>query len=325
VSSFNDLLEDTQSRAERFWKKVRTLYSYLQYTIRNPEPGIKNLIYWSKRYVHHCGWQANRLYYRSKNPPDGYNLMTSDWDTAIILDACRYDFFNRQHSFENGVLRREKAPGSNSSEFMERSFNDDQYHDTVYVTGNPFAADLEENTFHAVIFDELSDSGNIIPEPDAVTAAALTAHEEYPNKRIIVHYMQPHVPICHPDYDHVNKKLHNWGRSYWPKYTSTAELRKAYAANLDYVLEHVENLISGIEGQIVITADHGELLGERLHPIPIKGYDHDSELYVEPLIAVPWFTMTRGPRRTIRSDSPKQYSSIDEELVENRLKSFGYK
>lgn len=41
-----------------------------------------------------------------------------------------------------------------------------------------------------------------------------------------------------------------------------------YTANLEYVLEHVEELLAGVSGEIIVTANHGKY--ERTSPIPIR-------------------------------------------------------
>jgi len=40
-------------------------------------------------------------------------------------------------------------------------------------------------------------------------------------------------------------------------------LKRAYEENLRVVIEHVLQLIRNLHGKIIITSDHGELLGER--------------------------------------------------------------
>lgn len=64
-------------------------------------------------------------------------------------------------------------------------------------------------------------------------------------------------------------------------------LRKAYADNLNIVLNHVSFLASKLSGNIIITSDHGEFLGEDRrfgHP---RGSNH-------PIVRdVPWFKITK--------------------------------
>jgi hypothetical protein len=121
--------------------------------------------------------------------------MTADWDNLLIFDACRSDLFEENHTLP-GKLKRVSLGAGDSPEFMEKQFSG-SYPDTVYVTGNPFAVELDAGTFHAVI--NLFESGwNEELEtvlPDAVTDAGLEAAGEYPEKRLILHYMQPHFPF----------------------------------------------------------------------------------------------------------------------------------
>lgn len=68
----------------------------------------------------------------------------------------------------------------------------------------------------------------------------------------------------------------------WRKY-GTDGIRRLYKANLDIVLKFVDRLTEELSGRVVITSDHGELLGERglwLHP---------RETDIPMLRNVPWF------------------------------------
>ncbi len=63
-------------------------------------------------------------------------------------------------------------------------------------------------------------------------------------------------------------------------------VNKAYKDNLVRVMNSLEQLLPELSGRIVITADHGELLGE-------KGrYGHDFEGQ-EKLVDVPWFVIEK--------------------------------
>jgi len=66
-----------------------------------------------------------------------------------------------------------------------------------------------------------------------------------------------------------------------------AGLRHAYAGNLELVLEHVSELLNVLPGTVVVTSDHGDLLGEggRFS----HGYGRKDPL----LLQVPWFTVER--------------------------------
>lgn len=65
-------------------------------------------------------------------------------------------------------------------------------------------------------------------------------------------------------------------------------LRNAYKENLEVVLESVVELLEHVSGNILITADHGEYLGES------GRYGHGIVPRRPPIVEVPWLTISRG-------------------------------
>lgn len=61
-------------------------------------------------------------------------------------------------------------------------------------------------------------------------------------------------------------------------------IREAYLENLRWVLRHVTKLVTRLEGRVIITADHGELLGE-------YGLYFHPDLPLPELRIVPWFAV----------------------------------
>jgi len=61
-------------------------------------------------------------------------------------------------------------------------------------------------------------------------------------------------------------------------------LKIAYRENLKWVLGNIADLVTTIDGAVVITADHGELLGE-------YGLHFHTDLPLPQLRLVPWFTI----------------------------------
>jgi hypothetical protein len=88
----------------------------------------------------------------------------------------------------------------------------------------------------------------------------------------------------------------------------------------------VSELLSELEGKTVVTADHGELLGDRDFPIPLRRFGHPSVTNLSPLIEVPWLVNERGTRPDIISQTPENTndSIVDSSVVEDRLKDLGY-
>jgi hypothetical protein len=258
--------------------------------------------------------------------------MEEDWDTLVLLDACRYDMSSDAVEFD-GTLGSRISLGSTSEEFLNRNFSNGAFHDTVYVNANVYLPRLgldQDGTFHAVIdlLDEW-DPDLEIAHPETVTRAALDAHNQFPNKRVIVHYMQPHIPFIGEYGQELQERIDH--RSVWvelrngDKPVSIDEIWNAYRENLDLVLEYVEKLLSTISGKVVISSDHGNMVGERHSPIPTrKLYGHPWGVYAPQLVKVPWFEIRSGDRRTIKSESPIEIQEQSEALIQERLQSLGY-
>lgn len=283
------------------------------------------------------GEQLDRPFAARRNPQsDGIAVMDEDWDTLLILDACRYDVFERVNKLP-GTLRCRVSKASESWQFMRRNFAGRTLHNTVYVTANPNAEQLPDGTFHFVdkLYADHWDEEAGVARPEAVAEIARETAEAYPQKRLIVHFMQPHAPYLGP---HGRTVEHNTTqdpneevRAVWANIrygltdTTIADVRRAYVENLELVLEHVAALHDALDGKTVVTADHGELLGDRLRPIPVRGYGHPPDLRVPALVRVPWLELPSESRRDIRSAPPHSAEAdLDQATLERRLADLGY-
>ncbi|MFC7188722.1 hypothetical protein ACFQL7_01880 [Halocatena marina] len=269
-------------------------------------------------------------------------MFDREWDNLLILDACRYDLFEEHHEFP-GTLSKVRSAGSHSREFITRNFLGTTHHDTVYITSNPFASLLDGDTFHAVInlFDDEWDEDVHTVRPESVVAATIEAHEAYPEKRIIAHFMQPHYPFLGERGSQFesggvsgdvvgNGKNTNTAPSIWhlldigrsPVDSQTA--REGYIENFALVQEHVQGLLGELDGKSVITSDHGNLLGERLWPTPIRKFGHPEGVRKPGLIEVPWHEIPFDQRRTTTADTPEESEAVSDSVVEQRLEHLGY-
>jgi hypothetical protein len=242
----------------------------------------------------------------------GYNeavrVMEEDWDTMIVLDACRADYFervadlNRFDEYESRI-----SLGSHSSEWTRRNFQGGSFGDTVYVSANPHTSLEAGAAFHHVVelwkmdFDE--DAG--VVRPETVTGAAVKAHEEFPDKRLIVHFMQPHGPFI--------------GSEIGETYNSESEYWRAYRENLEYVLPFVDDIVEAVPGKTVLTADHGQVYASGLKDLLGIG-GHKPRLRFPSLVEVPW-AVVDDERRKTRSGGTSQASG---EQVQDRLRDLGY-
>jgi hypothetical protein len=292
--------------------------------LRNDETSIGQLA------AHHL----NRLYYAARNP-DGYNadgidVFAEDWDNLLVLDACRYDSFADRSTLE-GRLESRVSRASATREWVHANFTDRQLHDVVYVSANPNYRKVADDIgaeVHAYVDvwrdDTLVGEGDTIVPPETVTDHALDAAAEYPNKRLLVHYVQPHYPFIGPTgEEHFDPTATL--KEVSTKYDLTDDrLDRAYRENLDIVLDEAERLLGALDGKTVVSADHGELLGERLSPLPLRAYGHPNGVYVEELVKVPWLVHTSRDRKEIVAETPVKRDLTDEDELEQQLRNLGY-
>lgn len=277
-----------------------------------------------RREVGLFGRQLNQAWYQ-RFPADSDQFMNADWDTLILLDSCRYTDFAAAWE-DDGKLSSRTSPGSESWEFMQAEFVGEQHHDTVYVTANPYTGNLEPGIFHTVdpVYQNYD---RFIIEPEPVAQAARQAHERYPDKRIIVHFMQPHQPYI-GSFGQTLPHSSEFGETIWMVVRDLSmeptieDVRRAYRENLSIVTEHAMDLYEEITGKVIISADHGELLGERLRPIPVRDYGHHPSLHVPELITVPWLELPHQERRSITQEPPDDQDLP--EATEDQLDALGY-
>lgn len=219
-----------------------------------------------------------------------------DWDNLLILDGCRHDLYEEVC----GPTPKRVTVASSSPSYFQKTFTTGDYNDVVYVSANPHihrftfqeaTGRQADDVFHAVYHTYLDkwDDENKTVLPESVTADARTAQNEHPDKRKIVHFMQPHHPFLCAELTgsgHVRTPDDNGGFSVWDaaeqgRY-SRDELWKAYRANLEYVLPYVHDLAADLPGKTVVTADHGNLVGEN------GRYGHPQGCDAQPLREVPW-------------------------------------
>lgn len=266
--------------------------------------------------------------------PKGFEIFEEDWDNLIILDACRYDMFCEVANELPGELEKRESKAGDTNEFLRHTFQGRDLHDTIYITGNPqlyrHKEDIDVDFFleEQVWVDNWAENHRTIM-PEVMTEQTLTIAENYPHKRIISHYLQPHAPYIGP----TGKELPSDYLNFWESYTAgefdidLETAKRAYRENIEITIPHIKSLFDNLQGKTIVTADHGELLGEKDRPIPIRRYGHDTCTYLSPLVEVPWLVYENGERKDITSEDNKQENNekeITEDTVTDRLKDLGY-
>lgn len=228
-------------------------------------------------------------------------INSKKWDFLIILDACRYDFFEKNvWKYMDGKLLRVLSPGGYTVKWFERTWYK-TYEDVVYISSTPFIRRRPElhKKFLKIVdaWDEGWDEKLHVVPPWNVNNLTLRYLKLFKIRyklglcrvkpRIVIHYVQPHSPYIAGPIDfskiydfyiknlkriivlehavliHLMNVLDDMGKVNYV-------LRRAYEENLKLVLSYVSKLASYLPGKVAITSDHGELLGEYglyFHPI----------------------------------------------------------
>ena len=333
----------------------------LKSVIMNPRKGLRRILAEFNRTI--IKWHFKMKF------GNGINIMEEDWDNLIILDSCRYDKFELINELD-GDLDWKISKASHSKEFYKENFPSEEYHDVVYATANPYGIAICGNKFHEsvstfsgdITYDfqkqrvdtVTTENGEILLDrhvknllPGHLTNMAIELYDRNPNKKLIVHYMQPHKPYLSTYAEMLRKKLMQDNNVAFDRFMtvdqinnsdknvirdlmhaamsniiSPQELNKLYDQNLRIVLDHVEYLLSHIQGKTVITADHGELLGE------LRGgqrFNHHEKLYCQELRKIPFHTLQIGKRRQTWEEKPKKKFIRDISDLNNQLSLLGYK
>jgi len=255
----------------------------------------------------------------------GTPVWARDWDVLCVLDGLRVDTARETVGETVGSYR---SVGATSREWLARTFADRDLEAVGYVTGNPFAAEEIDTDrlayFHQEPVTETPFGVETVP-PAPLRDRAVAAwrrRDELGIDRLIVHFMQPHVPFrSRPEWFDRFLGTDTWGSSTWERVVTGDIDREAWFAayrdNLEWVLEDgVDPLCARIDATVGVTADHGNAAGEW----GIAG--HPQGVAVPAVRRVPWWTRdaTRDVERVPAVDL-EQSAAVDRE---RQLEALGY-
>jgi len=265
------------------------------------------------------------VYYEYFSSADGIDVMDEEWDTLLVLDACRYDTFVelKPDSWPSASAVTSRAP--NTWEFYQRNFTNGPYPETVVVTANPRTVELRGDEFHDVLkayeFGWDDETGTV--PPWTMAEATTEAHERYPDKRILSHWIQPHYPfIGSSTVDEYRFDTESIWADVNRGLVSPEDVYEAYTETLELTLPYVEDVFSNVGGRVVLTSDHGNAFGERPWFYPLKIYGHPRNVHLPCLVTVPWLVVDDGSRREIEAGESRQVE-VGEHARE-RLEDLGY-
>jgi len=274
---------------------------------------------------------ASQLYYRKAKSLHGENIFDYDWDLCIILDATRPDLFEEvvsEYAFIEGFTTK-RSVGSSSKEWMAETFTSGYATDlqqTALVTGNPFSDEMLTDDQFALL-DEVwryawdEHAGTVPPKP--ITDRGITVHRTQSPRRLVLYYLQPHIPfIANEEYQNVAPQT--WGEDEGDPFLALQrgtrdfeDVWEAYKNNLRLVLDDVGRLRRNVDaGRVILTADHGNALGEA------GLYGHADGIAHASMREVPWATATA---ENSENDTIPKYDRRDTGGLEDRLRALGYR
>lgn len=229
-----------------------------------------------------------------------FNILEKDWKYLALFDACRYDYFKEMYRLSLGSighLQKARCTSLGTIEWQKELLGDCS--DVIYLnTTIRFDCRFAEHGFFKVVnVWEKGWSKKLGTTPaKAVNDAFIEQVKKHPDKRIILHYMQPHTPYVllggqpsNTIKKHLNEERGEkhqiisdlisestaWTIKKWlrikPSLPIEAHYMKfgkhgvieAYKNEIRLVLYHVQKLIIAYPGNWVLTADHGVTVGER--------------------------------------------------------------
>lgn len=317
-------------KLRRYARELRANWRDPSFWLEGPEFLWRNVVTVPLRRL---GWA-----YQRRTGPEQFSVAEADWDNCIVLDACRYDTFEAVS--DGWDLRPRLAAGSDTGDFLAANYPPGtESPEVVYVNANPRVAKEATGDFHDlrhVWTDDWNDEYDTVM-PERVAEAALEAAEEYPHKRLLVHMVQPHIPYIGPTADELPggaaiQSMRPDGDMDAPKpYAAVEEglaspetVRTAYRESLEIAMEHVETLVAALPGKTVVTADHGDLLGETDGRAvgEFSTWGHPENTPVEPLVKVPWAVPPFDERKDVRAGSVTDSNRTDP--TREQLEALGY-
>lgn len=276
---------------------------------------------------------------RKTREREGVNIFDRDWDVCLVLDACRADLM-AEVSGEYDWLNYDEtiwSLGATSPEWIERTFGstpEENLKQTGYVTWNAHSTTEEVNPDELAVLDEVwaygwDDEVGAVP-PEHITDRAVAVWREHNLNRMVVHYMQPHVPFLSREGelrrritldDHRGRTDHQ--RRIWADLregvVSYDEVWDAYVDNLRLVLDDIEQtLLKNLAAEkVVITSDHGNGMGEW------GQFGHGRNQPFAALHNVPWCTTTGVDKKTYTSKLEPN-NGASEGTAQERLEDLGY-
>ena len=151
-------------------------------------------------------------FYLSRFPSQKKLIYEKQYDVLIVLDACRYDYFEEiVWRYLDGKLLPVRSPASVTIEWLRAVWANKRWDDIVYVTASPMVNkrgivsefDARRHFLDVIeVWDKGWDERLSTVPPGPVNAATRLAVAKYKLRgkklgrdyKLVLHYVQPHAP-----------------------------------------------------------------------------------------------------------------------------------
>lgn len=234
-------------------------------------------------------------------------LETIDWDIMCIFDACRWDAFVDLCDDAEPV----KSFAGHTNHWLDEYICNPDYDfsEVTYLSANPMTLFYEQNEEYTGSVDEAVKEhitthrpGQFRPHPSPNPPPEIIteASKDLPTP-LIIHYVQPHNPfigdvslgvtqtfeelpthLLGEDSEPLTDPVRGSRESHLVKegHVSLEVYRLAYLTNLQEVWRATSRFLESSSENVVITADHGELLGPSFGH---SGFSYQNQGRIVPL------------------------------------------
>ena len=225
------------------------------------------------------------------------SIFQEDWKNLIILDACRYDAFKKANTIK-GKLQKHFSIASHTIVFCQKTFIKEKYDDIVCISTNRHVDREVGHKFHDIIPVWKTSWNKKIATvlPKDLILPVLNATLKYPNKRLLIWFIQPHYPYLYYTLSPIgflsggqSYNFFRFFRFFFNVNLTQEELKKRYMKNLLIVLETCKKLLPILHGKTIITSDHAECLGDYFPFTGIQTYGHYRDVRTPKMHKVPYF------------------------------------
>jgi len=286
----------------------------------------------------------------TRTRPFGRSIYSADWDIAIVLDSARVDLFE-QSLAESSIAATADAVwsrGSITTEWLSQTFRPpatDDIAETTLLSANPHTSTVFRKgkwltnpddvavpypSNPAVGIDDFRDVHELwrthATVADAVPAdvmadATIQAYQDQ-GSRVVSFWLQPHEPFIAPDAPVEGGRATE--TNVWSSLNDgtldAGDVWRAYQANHEYALSHVETVLKSVDGRVLITADHGNLFGE------LGRYGHPFGMLHPAVRKVPWIVLDATDEFSYDPEFDfGEREGIDGADIDAQLRALGYR